>query len=403
MNHSLLTTPDLLVNDAVVRAPIEGPIHVVHVFGTLMPGGAERQALAIMRHSNGSRFRHSAINYWADENDIGPQFVAAGCPLHLLDKPSVSLPRFLWQLRSLLKRLRPDVVHAWLYAPSFWGRAAAILAGVPGIVASTRTSLAYTRWYEGFLDRLLSRRTQVRIVNSQNVKSLLVDRVRLSPDLIEVIYNGVDPSRLVPSADRPTLRTRLGWPADAPVLLCVGRLVAAKNYPMLFRVVLRLRERHPDMRSFIAGWGPLYDSLLAQREDMGLTGTVEFLNRREDVADLMSAADLFVSTSSTEGFSNALLEAMWLGLPVVTTRVSGAVEIVRDGLNGIIVDVDDDETMLSRIGGLLADQRLRQRLAEQARTNVRERFTLEASVAAHENVYERVARSAGRGRIANRQ
>src|SRR5262249_53292894 len=145
------------------------PLHVVHLFGTLLPGGAERQALTIVRHSDPSRVRYSAVNCCAAENLLAAEFDAAGCPVTVLDKFSMSYAAFLWRLRGLLRAMQPDVVHTWLYAPCFWGRFAAASAGIRGIVASTRTGATYRHWYEGFFDRRLSRRTAVRIVNSEGV------------------------------------------------------------------------------------------------------------------------------------------------------------------------------------------------------------------------------------------
>ncbi len=359
-----------------------------------MPGGAERQALALVRNSNPMAVRFSAINCCAAEHLLAPEFAAAGCPVTLLDKFSMSYPAFLWKLRRMLREFKPDVVHTWLYAPCFWGRFAAITAGVPGIVASTRTGSVYSRWYESFIDRALSRRTAVRIANSEGVRDSLVQRVGLRPGSIRVIYNGVDAERLAPTADRDTLRRRFGWPKDAPVLLSVGRLVREKNYPMLLRVIASLRKGIPALRAAIAGWGAAEQSLHDLRAEMKLTDAVEFLGRREDVADLMAAADIFVMPSISEGFSNALLEAMWVGMPVVATRVNGAVEIIRDGENGLLVDVGDEQAFAAAVVDLLADQPRRDRVGRQASTDVRRRFSIDRMVAEHLESY-RVA-AAGR-------
>jgi glycosyltransferase involved in cell wall biosynthesis len=221
--------------------------------------------------------------------------------------------------------------------------------------------------------------------------------VGLPPERIRVIYNGVDDARLTPSAGRAELRRRLGWPEDAPVVLAVGRLVPEKNYPMMFRAVRRLRERCPGLRTAIAGWGRQEEKLRELRTALGLEDCVELLGRREDVADLMAAADVFAMSSNSEGFSNALLEAMWVGLPVVSTRVNGAVEIVRDGENGFLVDVGDEAALSGAIGRLLSDGGLRQRLGEMASRDVRARFSVSAMVAAHVEAYEEAA---GRRRAA---
>lgn len=367
------------------------PVHVVHLFGTLLPGGAERQALSIVRHADPSRVRFSAINCCATEHLLAPEFEAAGCRTFLIDKFSRSYASFLWALRIKLRELQPDVVHAWLYAPAFWGRLAAIMAGVPGIIASTRTGATYSSWHEGFLDRQLTRRTFVRIVNSQGVRENLVRTVGLSPDGIRVIYNGVDEARLKASADRVELRRRYGWPPDAPVVLAVGRLVHEKNYPMLLRCIRRLRDRVPGLRGAIAGWGKQEELLSDLRIELELTDSVELLGRREDVADLMQAADVFAMSSSSEGFSNALLEAMWVGMPIAATSVNGAVEVVRNGENGILVDIGDEAAFEAGLERLVRDTELRRRLGEAAARDVRMQFSMSAMVAAHTEVYEAAA------------
>lgn len=366
-------------------------VHVTHLFGTLLPGGAERQALAIVRHADPARVRFSAINCCAAENLLATEFEAAGCPTFVLDKFSRSYASFLWVLRRRLRELRPDVVHAWLYAPAFWGRFAAITAGVPGIVASTRTGSIYSRWHEGFFDRQLSRRTFVRIVNSQGVRENLVRTVGLSPNGIRVIYNGVDEPRLAASATRVELRNRYGWPIDAPVVLAVGRLVHEKNYPMMLRVLRRLRDRIPDLRAAIAGWGKQEELLADLRIELGLESCLQLLGRREDVADLMHAADVFAMSSNSEGFSNALLEAMWIGKPVVATRVNGAIEVVRNGENGILVDIGDDSAFEAGLERLLRDSGLRCRLGEVAAIDVKRQFSMAAMVNAHTEIYEAAA------------
>lgn len=372
------------------------PIHVVHLFGTLLPGGAERQALAIVRCADRSRIRFSAINCCAAENLLAGEFDAAGCQTYVIDKFSRRYLSFLWALRGKLRELQPDVVHTWLYAPGFWGRFAAITAGIRGIVASTRTGTTYSRWHEGFFDRRLSKRTYMRIVNSEGVRENLVRTVGLPRDRIRVIYNGVDENRLAASAPSAELRRRLAWPADAPVLLAVGRLVPEKNYPMLLRAIQGLRNRIPGIRAAIAGWGRLDATLATLRAELGLDDCVEFLGRREDVADLMHAADVFAMSSNSEGFSNALLEAMWVGLPVVSTRVNGAVEIVRDGENGFLVDVGDERAFEARAERLLRDAELRRRLGDGASHDVQQRFSMSAMVAAHMQVYEEAAANAAR-------
>ncbi|MFO0973673.1 MAG: glycosyltransferase [Phycisphaerae bacterium] len=368
-------------------APRAGPIHVVHLFGTLLPGGAERQALTLVQHRDAAHFRHTAINTCAAENALAPQFEAAGCPVQVLDKRSHRYPGFLRALCRMLRDLHPDVVHTWLYAPNFWGRAAAIWAGVPGLVASTRTGRRYDHRYECWLDRWLSRRTAVRLVNAAGVRDALVQQVGLRAESIRIVANGVNAARLAPSADRAALRARLGWPVDAPVLLSVGRLVWEKDYPMLFRAVVELRGQFPSLRVAVAGWGPEQARLEALRTELGLDDCVELLGPREDVGDLLAAADLFVMTSVSEGFSNALAGGACGSASRSSARVNGAVEVVRHEETGLMVEPRDGGAFSRAVARLLSDAALAARLAQAGAAQVQAHYSVAAMVAQHEAAY----------------
>lgn len=368
------------------------PIHVLHVFGTLMPGGAERQALNIFRFGDRSRFRHSVINYYPEPGDLEQTYRDAGCELHVFQKRAHLPPGFFLKLRRMIRGIRPDVVHTWLFSANFWGRAAAIAARVPGIVASTRTNLQYRHGIERQIDKILSRRTAFRIVNSDGIRQTLLGYGVIPDAKIRVIPNGVDADRLRPSADRATLRRKFGWSADAPVLLAVGRLVWEKDYPTLFSVATKLREKHGGLRIFVSGWGPLESELRGAIAARGLSDTIELLGRREDVNDLYAAADLFLSTSVREGFSNSLLEAMWTGLPVVVTRVHGAVEVVRSEETGLMLEPGDVGGITAAVDRMLTDRALARRLAEAGRREVQSRFSVQAMVAGHEAAYTEAAR-----------
>ncbi len=366
-------------------------IHVVHIFESLLPGGAERQALLLVRRSDPGAFRHTVVNYCQLPGDLTSAFREVGCTVKVLDKRTLGGVRFFLELRRLLVAENPDVVHTWLYSPAFWGRAAAVTACVPGLVASARNGRPYRHWYEAFIDRQLSRFTDARIANAAGVKEVLCRSVGLQEDQVRVIYNGIEAERLIPSAPRSELRERFAWKVGDLVVLAVGRLVVEKDYPLLLRSIARLREEFPQLRLCIAGWGVLEAELLALRASLALEEVVDFLGRREDVCDLLAACDVYVMSSATEGFSNALLEALYAGRAVVSTRVNGAMEILRHEENALLVDVGDEIGLANCLRRILTDSALRKRLALMGPALVRERFTSEAMVQSHERLYAEVA------------
>jgi glycosyltransferase involved in cell wall biosynthesis len=209
------------------RSASDGRVHVVHVFGGLGPGpqgGTERQAVALIRGCDPREYRHTAISDTPIHAPIARDLAGVGCPTLALPPRPGKTPAYVARLARLLRRLAPDIVHTWLDAPGFWGRAAAVLAGAPAIVASSRTMPDPTRLWEPWLDRLLSRATAARIANSEAVRDGLVARIGLPAGSVDVIPNGFETGRLRASGDRASCRLRLGLPTDAHVVLAIGRL-----------------------------------------------------------------------------------------------------------------------------------------------------------------------------------
>jgi L-malate glycosyltransferase len=165
----------------------------------------------------------------------------------------------------------------------------------------------------------------------------------------------------------------------------VARLVAQKNVDLLVRAVARL----DGVRCVIAGDGAERQALAGRAAELGVADRVHFLGHREAVGDVLAALDLYVVTSRTEGMSNAMLEALAAGVPVVSTPVSGAADALqRDGgahAPGVVVG-PTEEGVAGALSALLADGATRSAMAEAARRRARERFAWEDKVASWEAV-----------------
>ena len=161
------------------------------------------------------------------------------------------------------------------------------------------------------------------------------------------------------------------------------------------------REVHaavPDASLVILGDGALRERLLRQVETLGLSSSVSLPGRRQDVEECLAAADLYVSSSETEGMSNALLEALASGVPVVATRISGAEDLVVDGENGLLVPPGETGSLAAALIRLLEDDDARSRLGRAARRRIEVGFSLEAVAARYRATYERLAGPQRRGR-----
>jgi glycosyltransferase involved in cell wall biosynthesis len=203
------------------------------------------------------------------------------------------------------------------------------------------------------------------------------------------IYNGVDTDRFRPGPEREATRARLGLASDALVVGHVGRLVAVKDHPTLFRAFDEVRRRVPQAVLVCVGDGPLEAELRA-RAGPG----VRLVGHHADVADVLRAFDVFALPSRNEGISNTILEAMATGLPVVATAVGGNPELVTDGVTGALVPGGDVQALAAAVERYLTDSGRRRHHGLLARDTARERFGMEPMVRAYEAVWRRVASAA---------
>ena len=200
---------------------------------------------------------------------------------------------------------------------------------------------------------------------------------------------GVHPARIIaiPNGVSVAREASRGYALHAPPrLVYVGRLHEQKGLDVLLRALTRLRST-PQPAVNLVGTGPFEDKLRALAQRLGVAGAVEFTGTTESVMSVLREADLFVLPSRAEGLSNALLEAMAAGLPVVASAIPGNRDVIDPGTNGLLFDSEDPEALADALQRLLADGGLRRRLGREARKTVEERFALETVAARYRELY----------------
>jgi len=365
------------------------------VIGQLGLGGAEKQLALLaagLRH-RGVEATVVVLRQGGPREDILRE---AGVPLINLGLPS---PARSWQqpavfalglerLRRTLLRLRPEVVHAFLLHSCVLTAPAARLAGVPVCVAGRRSLSDYKAGLRLAVagERVATRMTDLLIANAHAVADDAVRTEGVARDKIRVVYNG-----LTDAAFEPAPPAELA--CSTPLLLCVANLRAYKGHRYLLDAAARLGERGLACTLALVGAGPEEEVLRRQAERLGLD--VRFLGARTDIAALLARADVFVLPSLTEGMSNAVMEAMAAGRPVVATEVGGTAELIEG--RGVLVPPADADALAAGLERVLRDPAGARRVAETARAWSRRFLHLDAMVDRHLDIYSQLlaARCAG--------
>ncbi len=297
---------------------------------------------------------------------------------------------------ELLRRTRPDIVHVrGLGNEGFHGALAARLARCPRILVSVHGSVrdlvgrrtVRRRVVGSVLEPVtLSLATHVATVCRSATESALLRR--RSRKLIDVVPNGVPPRDPQPAA-RDRIRTRLGLPGDRVVLVVVARLARDKGHLVLAEALKLLDARGVGCDLLVVGDGPDRAAITAGYGAIRRS-RVHLLGQRDDVFDYLDASDVFVFPTLHENLSNALIEAMSAGLPVVATAVGGNVEVLEHG-GGLLVPPGDPAALSDALLRLIRSGAAgRAELGRAARTAASERFSVEEMVSGWDRVYTRI-------------
>ncbi len=351
-------------------------------------GGTQRQIVHIASHLDRSRFEPTVI-YFVNRSFFVDELERAGVPVIQVEKRGKIDPIFVWRLRRALRDGRFDVTHCFAYSGEFWGTLAMRLLprrNRPALVSSVRGTYEwYSRW-NWLVKRWVSARSHRVVANSRIAANYACRHLGWPDEAISIAYNGVQPPQ-VEASRSAALRRQLGFDTGQVMALFVGRLVVHKDLPCLLRAAARLRDQLPQLRFVLAGDGPLHADVMRQMAEQGLEDRVSLLGQRDDVQDLIDAADIVVLPSLREGLSNVILEGMMGGKPVVASRAGGNVELVIDNETGLLFDVGDDAGLAAALQSLAHDAPLRSRLGEGARRRAQEAFSIPAMVRTFETYY----------------
>jgi glycosyltransferase involved in cell wall biosynthesis len=275
-----------------------------------------------------------------------------------------------------MRRRATPIVHNYLFDANLVGTLAAHLARVPVTLTSRRSLDRYGKWHHRIAARLSNRLATRVTVPAEAIRRHLHAEEQCPLGKIVVIPNGVDLAR-VP----------LGPAADGTVVGALGRLEPRKGHADLLAAWPLVLDRFPDVRLILVGDGPARSSLEHQAQGLGIAGRVDMRGAVPEGARVLSEISVFVLPSHVEGMSNALLEAMAAGRPVVATDVGGNREVVVPGETGLLVPPRDPAAMAEAILVLVNDPERARAMGAAGQVRVREHFTVEQMIVRHQALY----------------
>ena len=343
---------------------------------------------------------HAVVPLCAPGSPIEERLRAEGFAPETADLWGKVHPRQAWRLSRLIGRRKIDLVHCdWsrdlftlVPALALHRRVPLVLHKHVGVLAGKRLWVHYA----------LYRRVDHVIAISDVIHGNFIAMHPIDPLKVVTIHNGIDPGRFRPDpATRVRLRAELGYTDDDLVVGIVGRVTPSKGHREFLEMAARLAGTHPRARFLVVGEATRGEedegrAILDGIATAGLAERVKVTGFRPDVPDLLAAMDVFAFPSHNEAFGLALIEAMATGLPTVSADCDGVLDIVEEGITGLMVPPRDGERLAVAMARLLDDAGLRARMGAAGRARVLAHFTAERMAQDLERLYaDAVARRGG--------
>jgi glycosyltransferase involved in cell wall biosynthesis len=325
-----------------------------------------------------------------------------------LTRTNSRIPVQIPSLAHAIRETRPDIVHSRNWAAiegvmaARWVGSCATVHSEHGLDSDTVATEPRRRvWFRRLAYQMADRVLSV----SSRLRDLHAARTGFPAHRIAVIHNGVDNRRFYPDgATRARVRQELGISDDEYCIGCVANLNAVKDHPTLLRAVDEMSAEFTNWRLLLIGAGAERAALEEfVRTHPNCSSRVSFLGVSDRVSELLNAMDVWVLPSLTEGISNALLEAMATGLPVVVSDVGGNPEVVIAGDSGLLFGVGDHRKLVAQLLLLQRQRNLRLQLGRRSLQRVADEFSIDSMIRAYECIYERLGSTmtvrtrAGRG------
>ncbi len=354
------------------------PIPVLLMVRELGIGGCERDLTKVAIGLDRSLFQ-PYVGCFLAQGLRTAELRAHNIPIVRFNVPSfasVAALKSAVQMGAFIKSHGIQVVHAFDAPSDMFAVPVARLYRTPAVISS---ELSYRHLIAGRAHRSLLQLSEKFahkiVVNSAAVKADLVEHAHVSPSKIILSHNGVDLSAFAPEP-----RLRKVFPDAFLIVGAVCALRPEKRLDLLLDAFARVKSQADGLRLLIVGSGPMLASLQQQASALNLNAFCHFEPSTTEVAEWLRSIDVFVMSSESESFPNALLEAMACGCCVIGSRVGGVPELISPEYNGLLFESRSVDDLAAKLTRVIGNDELRRRFAQQAARTAREDFPIQAAV-----------------------
>ena len=359
-------------------------MNILFVIDTLGAGGKERQLIALLKGLKKRDWLRADVIVLSDRIEY-EQIWSLAHRVHIIRRRLRKDPFVFFKLMELVRDSRPDVIHSWELMSSIYALPAAKCFGIPFVNGVVRNAPANFNFFSvsGLLFYLTSLFSDVTLGNSA---AGLKAYNALSKKSV-VISNGFDDSRLNCKIDPNTVRQEFQL-GKGPVIGMTANFMPVKDHPAVIHAGVRLLQKDPSLTFVFIGDGPQLNAVkrLVPQEYLE---RFKFLGKQSTVESICQVFDIGLLTSC-DSLSNALMEYMASGKPVIAYRCGGNPELVKDGVNGFLIEPQNSKELAGKIRYLLDNPQLAKKMGDEGRSLLKRSFGLDVMVSRTLQLYDRL-------------
>lgn len=365
-------------------------IKIAYVIDTIESptAGTEKQLLLLIKNLNKEEFKPYLCvlrsSRWLQSTYLDSDYI----PINFLSFKKLASYYNLYKYILWLKKEKIDVIQTYFVDGNKIGIIASKFAGVKYNISSRRNQGYWHNFLELLVLRCINHWVDLFISNANNTKEWVVKTEKITRDRISVIYNGIELEAFCKADEKERVLFRLqhGFKDDDILVGIVANLRPVKSLDIFLRAAQKVLEINRNVGFVLVGEGPERSALQELSRSLGVMGSVRFLGAREDIPSILGCLDIGVLSSVSESFSNAIVEYMAAGLPVVCTRVGGNEEAVDDNVTGYLVASGDYHGMAEKITSLIANSAYRE-MGQRGRRKAEKMFAVDRIVGHYQQIY----------------
>lgn len=346
---------------------------ILHFTTSLDTGGTERQMLLILPRL--TAFNHVVIclKQWGE---IGNQLRSLGFSVYFVPTSHLFSINAIAQCKKIIQHHKPKLMITYLPFADFFGRLWRNYLSISTLICFLRSTMREWRYFPLVFLNIASQWFVDYFFTVSNTVKRSYERLGLQKGKTDVIYNGI----IIERADQDLPKAPLEVPNGIPLLGYVARLRKERGHKLLFQTMACLKARGVRVHLWLVGDGNYQSTLEHQVRTLGIEEYVSFLGYQKNISAILHLFTLYVHPSQYEGMSNALLEAMVAGCPIITTNIPENRELIQSNIHGILVPTKHPEAMADAIQFALKNQKEMLRLGDNARQRAKETFNIDRTV-----------------------